>query len=102
MNYLIVLTVLFSCLFIAYRSCTVGYDRYGYFVRVSDETVFNTVLSGEDSRLVEHGRILMPDIIAKDDTIDQGDGPDSGHLRWYQCSGIDCDEGWQRSFLGED
>jgi hypothetical protein len=31
--------------------------------------------------------------------IDSGDGANAGKLRWYVCSGIDCDEEWENSFL---
>lgn len=33
-----------------------------------------------------------------DKDMDQANGPNQGTIRWYTCSGIDCDEGWQRSF----
>ncbi len=85
-------------LFFLYRSCTKGYDNYAYFVQVNDEAVFEKTLSGDDARIIEHGRRLKIDIIAMDKDIDKANGPGQGIIRWYVCSGIDCDEGWQRSF----
>ena len=95
----IVLLVFFSILIIAYRSCTKGYDQYAVFVQVSDEAVFNTTLDPSDSRIIDRGRRLKNEILIMDRDIDHGDGPDRGRLRWYVCSGIDCEEGWERGFL---
>jgi hypothetical protein len=99
MKNLIILAILFFTFFFMYRTCTRGYDTYGYFVHVKDESVFATALSDADPRIIEHGRSLKTDIISKDIKVDNGDGPDTGALRWYGCRGIDCDEGWQRSFM---
>jgi hypothetical protein len=96
---IITLAVIFLFFFFLYRSCTVGYDDYAYFVRVNDEAVFIEVLSEGDSRIEEHGRRLKTDVLAMDRDQDQGTGAGKGVLRWYDCMGIDCDEGWQRSFL---
>ena len=98
MKNIIILAIVFSALFFLYRSCTKGYDNYAYFVQVNDEAVFNKTLSEGDTRIIEHGRKLKIDVIAMDKDIDQGNGPIQGTIRWYMCSGIDCDEGWQRNF----
>jgi hypothetical protein len=99
MKNLIILAIAFFIFFFMYRTCTKGYDTYGYFVQVKDESVFATALSDADPRIVEHGRRLKTDIISKDIEVDNGDGPHIGALRWYGCRGIDCDEGWQGSFM---
>ena len=98
MKNIIVLASAFAALFFLYRSCTKGYDNYSYFVRVNDAAVFETTLSEGDSRIIEHGRRLKTDVVAMDKDMDQGNGPNAGTIRWYSCMGIDCDEGWQRSF----
>ena len=49
--------------------------------------------------IVDYGRILKDKIVIKDKDIDNGDGPFSGKLRWYNCNGIDCDEGWESRFI---
>jgi len=98
MKNIIILVIVLTTLFFLYRSCTKGYDNYAYFVQVNDEAVFRKNLSERDTRILEHGRKLKIDIIAMDKDMDQGNGPNQGTIRWYTCSGIDCDEGWQRSF----
>jgi len=98
MKNIIILVIVFSALFFLYRSCTKGYDNYAYFVQANDEAVFAKILSEGDTRIIEHGRKLKIDVIAMDKDIDQGNGPNQGTIRWYNCMGIDCDEGWQRSF----
>ena len=98
MKNIIVLVIVFSTLFFLYRSCTKGYDNYAYFVHVNDEAVFSKILSERDTRIIAHGRKLKIDVIAMDKDLDQGNGPDQGVIRWYVCSGIDCDERWQHSF----
>ncbi len=98
MKNIIILAIVFSALFFLYRSCTKGYDNYAYFVQAKDEAVFTKILSEGDTRIIEHGRKLKVDVIAMDKDIDQGNGPKQGTVRWYTCMGIDCDEGWQRSF----
>ncbi len=101
MKNIIVLAVVFCVLFFLYRSCTQGYDQYAYFVQAKDETVFEKPISASDSRLLDHGRKLKTDIIRIDQEVDKSNGPNKGTLRWYDCSGIDCDEGWQRSFVAK-
>ena len=98
MKNIIILSIVFFVFFFLYRSCTKGYDKYAYFVQVNDEAVFAKALSEGDTRIIEHGRKLKTDVIGMDKEIDQGNGPNQGTIRWYTCSGIDCDEGWQRSF----
>ncbi len=101
MKNIIVFVIVIAMLFFLYRSCTTGYDNYAYVVHANDEAVFEKILSGDDSRIIEHGRKLKTDVIAMDKDLDKGNGPDQGIVRWYGCSGIDCDEGWQRSFRVE-
>ncbi len=84
-----------------YRSCTSGYDAYAVFVQVKDTAVFDTRLSADDARIIEHGRRLKTAVLLMDEEHDKGDGPLKGTLRWYGCPGIDCDEGWEESFLPE-
>ena len=98
MKNIIILVIVFSALFFLYRSCTKGYDNYAYFVQVNDEAVFTKILSEGDTRIIEHGRKLKVDVIAMDKDMDQGNGPNQGTIRWYTCSGIDCDERWEISF----
>ena len=98
MKNIIILVIVLTTFFFLYRSCTKGYDDYAYFVQVNDEAVFTKNLSERDTRILEHGRKLKIDIIAMDKDMDQGNGPNQGRIRWYTCSGIDCDEGWQHSF----
>ncbi|MCK5312171.1 MAG: hypothetical protein KAJ62_08675 [Desulfobacteraceae bacterium] len=99
MKNIIILAIVFGGLFFLYRSCTQGYTDYAFFVHVKNEAAFKTILSDSDTIIVEHGRRLTADIIFIDQEIDKGDGPDKGLVRWYVCSGIDCDERWQQSFL---
>jgi hypothetical protein len=101
MKNIITLLIVFSFLFFAYRSCTKGYDAYAFFVHVKDVTVFMSRLSPADTRIIDRGRRLKNDIILMDNEIDNGDGAHKGAFRWYGCSGIDCDEGWESSFLVE-
>ena len=101
MKTLITLVIVLSALFFLYRSCTTGYDNYAYFVRVSDEAVYQATLSEDDTRIIEHGRRLKTDIVAMDKDMDLGNGPEKGTIRWYNCMGIDCDDGWQHSFRPE-
>ena len=96
-----VLVIFFGIIFVAYRSCTKGYDKYAMFVQVKDEAVFENRLNTSDVRIIDRGRKLKDTILAMDKEIDNGDGPRSGKLRWYVCTGIDCDEGWESSFLPE-
>ena len=99
MKNIIILLIVFAGLFLAYRSCTKGYDNYAFFVHVQNEALFNAPLSPSDTRINNRGRKLKNEIIAMDKETDNGTGPNKGNLRWYGCSGIDCDEGWERSFL---
>jgi len=96
-----VLMIFFGIIFVAYRSCTKGYDKYAVFVQVKDEAVFDTRLNPSDTRIIDRGRKLKDTLLIMDKEIDNGDGPHSGKLRWYVCTGIDCDEGWEISFLRE-
>ena len=95
------LLIFFGIIFVAYRSCTKGYDKYAVFIQVKDEAIFETRLEPSDVRIIDRGRKLKDTILAMDKEIDNGDGPRLGKLRWYVCTGIDCDEGWESSFLRE-
>jgi hypothetical protein len=94
-----ILLIVAFILFFAYRSCTKGYDRYAFFVHAEDSTLFASRLSSSDPRIMDHGRRLKEEILLMDREVDCGDGPGEGRLRWYVCSGIDCDEGWEQSFI---
>ena len=72
---------------------------YAFFVHVQDEALFNAPLSPSDTRINNRGRKLKNEIIVMDQETDNGTGQNKGNLRWYDCSGIDWDEGWGRSFL---
>jgi hypothetical protein len=98
MKNIIILLVVIILFFFMYRSCTEGYEKYGYFVHAKNEAVFNHALADSDPNIIGHGRKLIDEINLMDRQIDDGDGSQSGLLRWYVCSGIDCDEGWQTSF----
>jgi hypothetical protein len=93
------LIIFFLIFFFALRLCSRPYQKYVVYVQARDETIFKKHLSGSDPRLVGYGRILKDEIVEKDNDIDNGDGPNSGKLRWYICGGIDCDEGWESRFL---
>jgi len=98
MKNLLIIIVVFSVLFFLYRSCTKGYDQYGYYVQVKNETLFKESLSDSDPDIISHGRKLISEILQIDQTSDNGNGSEIGYVRWYICSGIDCDERWQDSF----
>ncbi len=96
---IIALVIFVGIPLIAYRSCTSGYEIYSFYIQTSDENVFSTHLSANDDRIISKGRKLTEEIMIMDREIDAGDGEASGKLRWYVCSGIDCDEGWESSFI---
>ncbi len=98
MKNIIILILFFLSLFFLYRSCTKGYDNYAYFVHCKNVSLFETPLSDSDPNIVDHGRKLIQDVMLIDLKIDKEDGSKEGLIRWYNCSGIDCDEGWQKSF----
>lgn len=75
-----------------------AYNRYGFFVHVSDESVFTSQIEPCDPRIINHGRIKKEKIVGMDREIDNGDGRRKGKVRWYECYGIDCDEGWENRF----
>lgn len=95
---LIALAIFFAIPFLAYRSCTSGYDKYAYYVRATDEAIFTDRLNPSDARILDRGRRLTEEMVVKDKDIDNGNGKNAGKFRWYACSGIDCDEGWKISF----
>ena len=99
MKNIFILALVVVFFFLMYRSCTEGYANYGYLVHAKNVAVFSHFLSDADPNIIRHGRKLLDEIENMDQQIDNGDGPQKGLLRWYVCSGIDCDEGWQRSFL---
>jgi len=96
---MIALLIFLGIPFFAYRSCTSGYDKYAFYVHVNDEAIFEARLEYSDARIIDQGRQLKDEIIMMDKNIDRGDGANAGKVRWYICSGIDCDEGWENSFL---
>lgn len=98
---IIALLIFLAIPFFAYRSCTSGYDKYAFYVHVNDETIFETRLDPSEARILDRGRRLIDEIIMMDKEMDNGDGANTGKLRWYVCSGIDCNEGWESSFLTE-
>ena len=93
---LIVFFILFS-FFIYWQSS--GYRKYVIYVQVKDESIFKNTLNSLDPDILDYGRKYKKDIIAMDNDIDSGDGPNQGKLRWYVCAGIDCDEGWENRFI---
>ena len=72
-----------------------AYNRYGYYVYVSDEKVFDSSIEPNNPKIIDHGRLLQEKIIGLDKKIDGGDGKKEGKVRWAECYGIDCDEGWE-------
>ena len=76
-----------------------AYNKYGYYVYVSDENVFVSKIDPRNPKIIGHGRMLKKKIFKLDEEVDRGDGQKIGKIRWYECYGIDCDEGWEsRSF----
>ena len=98
-NFAIALFTVSSVFFIAFRSCTRGYEKFAIYVHVNDESIFENRLEPSDIRIIDKGRKLKDEIIKMDSDIDNGDGAILGKLRWYTCGGIDCDEGWENRFL---
>ena len=72
-----------------------AYNKFGYYVYVSDEKVFDSTIDSKDPKILDHGRLLKDEIIGLDKKIDGGDGKKEGKVRWVECYGIDCDEGWE-------
>jgi len=73
-----------------------GYSRNVYYVQVSDPAVFDVKpINSSDSNIIAHGGISYERVNVLDFEVDKGDGDKNGNIRWYRCSGIDCDEGWQ-------
>jgi hypothetical protein len=72
-----------------------AYNKYGYYVYVSDETVFGSKIDPGNPKIINHERMLKIEIVRLDEDIDSGDGQKMGKVRWYGCRGIDCDEGWE-------
>jgi len=72
-----------------------AYNKYGYYVYVSDENVFVSKIDPKNPKIIGHGRMLQKKIIRLDEEVDRGDGQKMGKIRWYECYGIDCDEGWE-------
>lgn len=98
---IIAIALFVAVLFFAYRSCTSGYDQYAYFVQASDEVIFKTRLNPSDTRIIDRGRKLKEAILLMDKENDGQNGASAGKIRWYVCGGIDCDEGWENSFLAD-
>ena len=79
------------------RKAINAYSKYGYYVLVENEEVFETELLRE-ADVKDHDRALIVTIKNRDKSIDGGDGQNKGKYRWYVCKGIDCDEGWELRF----
>ncbi|MHC4310448.1 MAG: hypothetical protein ACYSSN_10915 [Planctomycetota bacterium] len=75
------------------------YKKYVIYVQAKNEAVFKNTLNSLDPLILNYGRKYKEEIIAIDNDIDKGDGPNAGKLRWYVCGGIDCDEGWESRFI---
>ena len=86
-------------LFLFVRWQAKGYDKYIFYVHVHDERIFSKALSASNPQIHKFGRILKDDAIAIDRREDDGNGKKSGTVRWYNCGGIDCDEGWENNFI---
>jgi len=71
------------------------YNRYGYYVHVTNENVFDSTIDPKNPKIIDHGRLLQEKIIGLDEKIDDGDGKKGGKIRWFECYGIDCDESWE-------
>lgn len=93
------LLIFFIIFFISLRWCARPYNRFVVFVHVTDENIFKNTLKSSDPDLLDFGRKTKEEVIAIDIEKDNGDGSDSGTLRWYVCGGIDCDEGWESRFI---
>jgi hypothetical protein len=91
--------IFFTIFFFSIRWCARGYNKYVIFIQVKDENIFKNTLNSSDPHILDFGRKLKEDVIAIDNYKDKGDGPNSGKFRWYVCSGIDCDEGWENRFI---
>ncbi len=76
-----------------------GYEKYVFYVHAHDTAIFSTSLKPSDPRIRKFGRILKEDALAIDRKDDNDNGEKSGTVRWYICSGIDCDEGWESRFI---
>jgi hypothetical protein len=96
------LIIFFIIFLFSLRWCASGYNNFVIYVQVEDEVIFKNTLNPSDPHIQKYGRKLKKEIIATDKDIDNGDGPNSGKLRWYVCGGIDCDEGWQRRFINQE
>ena len=72
-----------------------GYNKFSYYVYASEENVFASKIDPKNQKIIDHGRMIKKKIISMDNKIDNGDGPQTGKVRWYDCYGIDCDEGWE-------
>jgi hypothetical protein len=96
------LIIFFIIFLFSLRWCASGYNKFVIYVQVEDEVIFKNTLNPSDPHIQKYGRKLKKEIIATDKDIDNGDGPNSGKLRWYVCGGIDCDEGWQRRFINQE
>ena len=95
------LIIFFLIFFFSLRWCASGYNRYVIYVQVEDETIFKNTLNSSHPHIQNYGRKLKEEVIVTDNDIDNGDGPNSGKLRWYVCGGIDCDEGWESRFINQ-
>jgi hypothetical protein len=72
-----------------------AYNKYSYYVYASEENIFVSKIDPKNPKIISHGRMKKKKILSIDDKIDNGNGPKKGKVRWYDCYGIDCDEGWE-------
>ena len=75
-----------------------AYNKYAYYVHVSDEGIFSSKIDPKNTKILDHGRVEKGKIVNLDNEVDSGDGQEKGKVRWYECFGIDCDEGWENRF----
>ncbi len=73
-----------------------AYRTYGYCVVVEKVESFSKLSLPQDVEF--NGRIPITECNKRDNAIDNGDGPKKGNVRWYNCTGPDCDEGWREGF----
>jgi hypothetical protein len=60
--------------------------------------VYASKINPQNPLILDYGRMLKAEIFEMDRKIDGGDGQKLGKIRWYECRGIDCDEGWESRF----
>ena len=69
-------------------------------MQVTDERAYSLPINTDSSLIVSKGRILKGEIVQLDREIDSADGNRKGRVRWYECRGLSCDEGWEPLLSG--